>query len=161
WRQAWAKRTIIPLGSLLAIWGAVSAYKSAGADDLRTNIYQPLYLDLQTIDEAAQAASPEKQPLTPKLNELKKTGALARIPVTIQTRLGKVSERSGSLHVAVLAVHESLIREMSSRITQIRTEEMDRAWQEKTSQRLRELSKSGKGISDSATFTMNHSGRSR
>jgi hypothetical protein len=51
--------------------------------------------------------------------------------------------------MATLAAHEIVVREMSSRIMEIRTEESDHVWREKTSGALREMSTSKKGISDS------------
>ena len=56
--------------------------------------------------------------------------------------------------MAALAVKEIVIREMSARIMEIRTEEADRAWHQKTGVLLREMSaaKSKKGISDLFTL---------
>lgn len=54
-----------------------------------------------------------------------------------------------------------MLREMSSRIVRLRTEKVDRAWQQKTVQTLQELSRSQRGIADSFSFTMRHEGRSR
>ena len=88
------------------------------------------------------------------LKELTKTGAIERIPHSLKIRLVKVFGEATGTHMAALAVKEIVIREMSSRIMGIRTEEADRAWFEKTGGILREMSEanSKKGISD--RFTM-------
>lgn len=161
WKRAWAKLALIPLSTLLALWGAGSAYKFSGAEELRARIYEPLYADVRSLEESVQALSVEKLPTTQKLAELRQRGAFERIPSRIQSRILKVSDQAQTIHTAVMAVNEITVREMSSRIIQIRTEESDRIWLEKASQKIREMSSSGKGISDSVLFTFNHAGRSR
>ena len=88
------------------------------------------------------------------LKELRQTGAIERVPSTLKKRLVRVFEKATATHMAALAVHEIVIREMSSRIMEIKTEEADRAWHQKTSDALREMSKSmsKKGISDMVTL---------
>jgi hypothetical protein len=72
-----------------------------------------------------------------------------------------VFETAPKTHSAVTALHEIVQREMSSRLLLLRNEQMDRVWEQRTQERLRALSDSGKGISSMATFTMGHAGRSR
>jgi len=161
WKRAWAKVTLIPLGTTLAILTAGAAYKSSGAEELRAQVYQPLYGDVRSAEEAVEAVSIEKPPVMQKLPELRQTGAFERIPRAVQIRVLKVSEDAQKVHTAVLAVNEMILREMSARITQIRSEEVDRVWRQSASQRLRDMSTSKKGISDSVIFSLSHSGRSR
>lgn len=161
WRKAWAKFTLIPLGTIVAIWGLAYTYKTAGANELRTQVYQPLFSDLVNVEEAVQAVSAEKPPLMKALPELKQTGALELVPNHIRERILKVSEETSTIHTAVHAVRELALREISSRISQIRSEQADRIWQQKAVSSLREMSKSKKGIADSVSFTMRHEGRSR
>lgn len=158
WKAAWARIALIPV---LAIWVAIYTYKSTGADELRTKVYQPIYADLVRAEESLQAVSVEKMSIPKAFPELRQTGAFERIPSPLQRRLLKVFEEEPKIHTAVLAVSEIVAREMSSRIMQIRTEEKDRKWLQHTSSALREMSTSKKGISDSVTFSFKHAARSQ
>lgn len=163
WKKAWAKFTLIPAGTILAVWGSISTYKSSGADELRTQIYQPLYADVLSLEESTKAVSREKLPVIKALPALRRTGVTERIPGRIQSRLVKISEEAQRIHTAVTAVNELVIREMSSRIMQVRSDSIDRTWDQKVSETIRQISTSGKGISDSVTLfsAYSHSGRSR
>jgi hypothetical protein len=163
WKKTWAKFALIPVGTILAVWGSISTYKSSGAEELRTQIYQPLYADILSLEESTKAVSREKLPVMKALPALRRTGAIEQIPGRIQSRLVKISEEAQRIHTAVTAVNEFIIREMSSRITQVRSDSIDRTWNQKASEIIRQLSASGKGISDSVTLfsAYSHSGRSR
>ena len=146
--------TIIPLGAIVGIATLVYNYKTSDADELRALIYQPLYADLVKVENSLKAVSVDGLPLDKVLKELRQTGAIEGVPGTLKTRLMKVFEEATDVHLTALAVKEIIIREMSARIMEIRTEEADRAWQQKTSVVLREMSvgKSKKGISDRFTL---------
>lgn len=148
--------------SAIGIFGLVYTYQSTGADELRAKVYQPLYAELVRVEELLQSASAERVPNLKDFSEIRQTGAFERIPSPLRRRLQNVFEEEPKIHVAVLAVNELIVREMSSRIIQIRTEEQDRAWLEKTSRTLREMSTSEKGISDSVMLFRNakHAARS-
>lgn len=154
WKKATALVTFILIGTLLTIWGTNSSYKSIGADELRKLVYQPLYTDLVNVENSLMAVNIEELPPDKALKELRRTGAIKRIPGTLQKRLDKVFTEATGTHMAAVAVHDVVVREMSSRIMEIRTEEADRAWHQKTSDALREMSKSmsKKGISDMVTI---------
>lgn len=150
WRRAGAILTIIPLGAIVGIVTLAYNYKTSDADELRTLVYQPLYADLVKVENSLKAIDIKELPPDKTLKELTRTGAIERVPSSLKRRLVKAFKDSTETHMAALAVHEIIIREMSSRIMKIRTEEGDRAWFRKTSDALREmsLSKSEKGISD-------------
>ena len=154
WRKPWTKFTLIPLSTIVAIWSLAYAYKTTGANELTKDIYQPLYADLVKVESLLKDVSITELPPDKILKELRQTGALQRIPSALKGRLDKEFKKATETHMAALAVHEIVIREMSSRIMKIRTEEVDRAWHQKTSGVLREMSmsKSEKGISDSVTL---------
>jgi hypothetical protein len=155
WRRAWAKITLIPLlSSIVGIVALGYNYKTSDADELRTLIYQPLYADLVKVENSLRAVSIDGLPPDKVLRELRQTGAIERVPGTLKNRLVKVFEESTEAHMAALAVKEIVIREMSARIMEIRTEESDRAWHQKTGVLLREMSmaKPKKGISDLFTL---------
>jgi hypothetical protein len=62
------------------------------------------------------------------LAALRRTGAVERIPSWIQNRLAKISEKASRIHSAVIAVNEIVVREMSYRIMQARSEDTDQTW---------------------------------
>src|SRR2546426_5907026 len=95
------------------------------------------------------------------LAELERTGGFELAPRNLCVLVLRISEQSSKLATAVHTVRELALREMSSRILPIRTEESDRRWRENTVRTLREMSKSQKGIADSFSFTIRHEGRSR
>lgn len=154
WRKAWAILTLIPLGAIVGIATLAYNFKTSDADELRSLVYQPLYADLVKVENSITAIDIQQLPPDKALKELLKTGAIERIPGTLKGRLVKVFQESTATHMAALAVHEIVVRETSSRIMEIRTEEADRAWLQKTSDALREMSKSmsKKGISDIVTL---------
>ena len=129
-------------------------YKTSDADELRALIYQPLYADLVKVENSLKTVSIDGLPPDKALRELRQTGAIERVPGTLKGRLVKVFEEVNETHMAALAVKEIVIREMSARIMEIRTEEADRAWHQKTGVLLREMSmaKPKKGISDLFTL---------
>lgn len=143
------------------MWGAAYTYKTTGATELRTQVYQPLFSDLVVVEEAVEALSAEKPSFMKALPELKRTGGFELVPRGLRERILRISEQSSKIDAAVQTVRELALREMSSRIVHLRTEEADRTWQQKAVRTLREMSQSQKGIADSFRFTMRHEGRSR
>ncbi len=143
------------------MWGAVYTYKTTGATELRTQVYQPLFSDLVVIEESIEALSAERPSLMKAFPELKRTGGVELVPRGLRERILRIAEQSSKIDAAVQTVRELALREMSSRIVHLRTQESDRAWHEKTVRTLREMAKSQKGIADSFSFTMRHEGRSR
>lgn len=152
WKRAWAKAAAIPFGAIVTFAGLLYTYKTTGSEELRTLVYQPLYADLVQVENSLKAVSIQQMPLTKALNDLKQNGAIERIPGTLKERLFRASQEAGEIHNAAFNVHEIVIREMSSRVMEVRTEKADREWLKKTGDSLREQSKSKKGKSDQFTL---------
>lgn len=151
----------IPLGTLVALFGLMYTYKSTGSDELRAKVYQPLFADLIAVKESVQSVGVEKPPSTKALPELKQSGAFERVPFQIQLDLQRITDEASKIHLAVLTLNELVLREISSRIMQTRTETIDRDWHQRTSHSLLELSQQQKGIGDSVTQSFTHEARSR
>ena len=150
WKRAGAILTIIPI---VGIAGLAYDYKTSDADQLRTLVCQPLYADLNKVEFAINTINLDKLPPDEALTELRRTGAINLIPSRLKTRVVNVFREATDTHMSGLEVKEIVIREMSSRIMEIRTEEVDKAWFEKTSRVIRETPTSKKkGISDSVTL---------
>jgi hypothetical protein len=152
WKNAWAKATLIPFSTIVAVVTLAYTYTTSDADALRTRVYQPLFADLAKAENSLKAVSIQQMPPTKTLNDLKQTGAIERIPPTLKERLVRAFQQASETHMAALDIHEIAIREMSSRIMEIRNEKEDRAWLQKTSDALREMTMSKKGISDRVTL---------
>lgn len=163
WKTARAKFTLTLLGTIVACATFILTYKTTGADELRARVYQPLFADIVSVEESVQAISAENPAVMKALPGLKRSGAFELIPLQTQRRIVKVSEDISTFHIAIDAVREIALREMSSRILKIRSKERDQIWLKKTERILREMSKSKKGISDSVTLlsAMKHEARSR
>ena len=157
--QGWYERNTaiawligIIAAAIVGIAGLIINYKASHAEELRTLVYQPLYDDLVEVEKALKAVSIAKMPPTKALNHLKQNGGIERIPSNMKERLIRVSQEAGDAHMAASEVHEIVIREMSSRIMVIRSERADREWLAKTTDALREMTMSKKGISDRVTL---------
>lgn len=163
WKRAWGIFTILPLGAIVGVVTLANNYKTTDANELSKDVYQPLYADLVKVETSIKAVSLDGLPPDKALKELRQTGAIERVPGTLKTRLVNVFREAAETHMAALNVKEIVIREMSSRIMEIRTEEADRAWFQKTSGVLRAMPTSKKGISDRVTLVqgVTHDSRSQ
>jgi hypothetical protein len=133
----------------------------AGADDLRTKVYQPLYSEVTEIEEAVQANSTEKPIVNSSLLSVKRTGDFGRMPRHLQDRIEAAYTRAKDIGSDVPLVTEQIQRLVSARLTHLRTEEEDHAWRINATKRLEEEQLSRPGISPMVTFSFNHAGRSR
>jgi hypothetical protein len=144
--------------SLLALY---LTYMYAGADDLRTKVYQPLYSEVAGIEESLQANSTEKPVVNSSLQSVKRSGDFGRMPRELQNRIEEAYTRAESIGSDVPLVTEQIQRLVSARLTHLRTEEGDHTWHRNATKRLEQEQASRPGISPMVTFTFNHAGRSR
>ncbi len=163
WKSVIARMALIPLGAIIACLTLTYTYKTTGAVELRTQIYQPLYADLLQVESSIQAANAQHPAFMKTLQDLRRSGALEQIPSDIKATLLRISQDVSEVQAAITAVRDLVLREMSARILQIRTKEQDEAWRNKAETILRAQSKSQKGFSDTVTLLskMNHEARSR
>jgi hypothetical protein len=140
----WRKRTraklaLIPVATIVLIWSAEYTYKTTGATELRTQVYEPLFSDLVAVEESVDALSAEQLAIMKSLSERKRTGGAHLVPRGLRECILRISEQSSKVDAAVQTVRELALREMSSRIVHLRTEDSDRAWHQKTIRALREV----------------------
>src|SRR5258708_5844167 len=88
WKQAWGR---ISIGTVLTVTALVYTYKTNGAQDLRTQVYQPLFADFNTLEQSVQTVSTES-PGVKTLPELTGSGALERIPTKLREKILKANE---------------------------------------------------------------------
>lgn len=163
WKRAGARLTLIPVATIVSILTLAYTYKTTGANELRSEVYQPLYADVLSAEQSIQAVSTENAAFMTAFQKLRRSGAFERVPASVQKRLVKISEDASTIYSAINSVREIAIREMSAQIIKIRTEQGDRIWQMKAESALREMSKSKKGFADTVNLLsrMNHEARSR
>jgi len=141
------------------MWTALIAYKSSGADELRSSVYQPLFSDLSAIKFATQALSAEAPPTAKSLPGLQQSGAFVRVPRRLRDGFRRTVEDASALHGRVAAFREVAIRQMSARMMNVRTEEMDRIWRQRAVNALQNLAAARPGMYDSVTMTLSHESR--
>lgn len=152
------KALLVTAMSLLTLY---LTYTYAGADDLRTKIYQPLYSEVAGIEESLQDNSTEKPVANSSLQSVKRSGDFGRMPRSLQNRIQEAYTRAETIGSDVPFVTEEIQRLVSARLTHIRTEEGDGAWHRGATKRLEEEQASRPGISPMVTFTFHHAGRGR
>ncbi len=161
----WLKSLPATVKTLLAIGIPLVAiyltYTYAGADDLRTKVYQPLYSEVTAIEGSLQSNSIENPMANSALHSLKGSGDFGRMPKHLQDRIEAAYTRAESIGSDVPLLSEQIQRLVSARLTQLRTEEEDRTWLINATKRLEQEQASGPGISPMVTFSFNHAGRSR
>jgi hypothetical protein len=156
WPKIWKSIGALAAAAL-TLWGAVFTYKTTGAQELRTQLYQPLFTDLAITKNATESLSSEA-PSPKTLPELQRTGVFERAPQHLREEFVRIADSAASLRAAVLAVRDIVIREASAQLMAIRSQELDREWHARAVARLQIP---GKGISDSSTQTFRHEARGR
>ena len=152
-----------PLGTIVASLGLIQAYKTTGANELRTQVYQPLHADILNVEQSIQAVSTETLVFMKAFNELKGSGAFQQTPLDLQRRIVKISDDVSAIQLAITAVREIALRGRClhgfSKSEQNRKIEH---WRNKAESVLRDA-QSKAGFSDTATLfsKMNHEARSR
>ena len=159
-KRLWRVWTIIPTAVIVGIIGLCVTYKTTGAEDLRSKVYQPLHNDILLVEASVRSANIGTPPITKALAEMQQSGAILRVPPFLRNRLFETLGQATEVTNAVFPITERIIREMSERIMKIRAEEDDRRWLSAIQVRFREKHKEKKGISDITTFgTLRHAGR--
>lgn len=159
-KWSWKVPTV-PVATLLTLWGAVQAYQYTGADELRKQLYQPVYADVLTMERAVKGPGVESRPFPKSLPALVNDGTVERIPMPLRGQLLRVRDDTSKMHTNVMAIAEEVVRGMSAKIMTIRSEAQDKDWIERTRERLRQIDVSRAGKFDMATLTLSHLGRSR
>ena len=148
------------LATGLSLLGLYFPYKYTGADDQRSKIYQPLYSEVASIEEALEANSTEKPFVSKTLATIKRSGDYGRMPTHLQNTMQEAYTRAGSVQSDVFPVTEQIQRLISLRLAQLRTEEVDQIWRREATKKLQEEQALRPGISPMRMFTFTHAGRS-
>jgi hypothetical protein len=145
---------------LLGLLGAYFTYAYTGADGLRTEIYEPLYEEIGTMERCLESNVLEQTFTSQTYNALQKTGKLERIPKSLRDELQEVYAKDGESSSHLLPVLHRVEMMIPERVRQIRSADDDAAWTQKTVERLnRELDLRGMG-GIYARFQFQHTGHS-
>jgi hypothetical protein len=157
WHSVVGRSVTISASTVVALLGLAYTYKTNGAEELRAQVYRPLFSDLGIIKTFVLSLSSEQGPYLKSLPDLQKTGAFEQAPREVRDQFTRLADDASVLNAAVLSVRETVVREMSARIMVLRSEAFDIDWRQRT---LRALNVPGRGVSDSVSFQLSHEARS-
>jgi len=153
----WAKVIGFPV---LALVGLYFTYTYTGADSLRTEIYEPLYEEVGTIERCLQSNVLEQVFASQTYSALQKTGKLERVPRSLRDELQEVYAKGGESWGHLFPVLHQVEILIPERVRRIRSADDDAAWTQKTVEQLnRELDLRGMG-GIYARFQFQHTGHS-
>jgi hypothetical protein len=78
------------LATLGALVGLYSGYVNFGVDSLRTDIYQPLFREINVMDDAVQSNILEKGYSTESYETIRKNGNLLRVPKSLRDKISRL-----------------------------------------------------------------------
>jgi hypothetical protein len=145
---------------LLGLLGLYFTYTYTGADGLRTEIYEPLYEEVGTMERCLQSNVLEQGFTSQTYASLQKTGKLSRVPKSLRDDLQEVYSKGGESWGHLFPVLHRVEILVPERIRQIRSADDDTAWTQKTVEQLnREIDLRGLG-GVYARFQFQHTGHS-
>jgi hypothetical protein len=156
-RTFWAWVIGLPLLGFLSVY---FTYTYTGADGLRTEIYEPLYEEVGTMERCLQSNVLEQGFTSQTYSALQKTGKLVRVPKSLRDELQEVYAKGGESWGHLFPVLHRVEILIPERVRQIRNAEDDAAWTQKTVEQLnREMDLRGLG-GIYARFQFQHTGHS-
>jgi hypothetical protein len=144
------------VATLIALY---SGYVNLGTDSLRSDIYQPLYREINVMDESVQNNSMEKNFSAESYDAMRKNGNLFRIPKSLRNKIIRVYELSSQEHSHVFPLVRLVAYKMPTQITAMRNEAQDREWADSTVVQLNSQLKTPVELYG-FSFQMSHTARS-
>jgi hypothetical protein len=157
----WGKKALERLFglSLLGIVALYYTYKTTGAENLRAEIYEPLYAEIVKIEVAFGDDMVQAVPST-TYTSLKQSGKIERLPLSLKTQLNKFYAESGEVKSLGFPVLIKIERTVTAYIEKIRSEADDRNWRDRVVAQLNHDTNLQALGSTYARFAMHHSGHS-
>ena len=152
-KKLWSLLALVGLVALFLIWNY------AGAEDLRTKVYQPLYSEVASFENFLEAMNQTAPFSTDTRHALKTKGEWHRLPQSLQREIDQVYEQASEMFGALTSLSPRLQRLMSAKIMNLRTSESDAQWTRKAVEQLRQAERNEQGISPARSFVMKHTGR--
>jgi len=93
----WLMSHKLKLATFSTLVGLYSGYANFGVDSLRTDIYQPLYREINVVDDAVQANILEKNYSSESYETIRKNGNLLRVPKSLRDKISHLYRLAVSL----------------------------------------------------------------
>jgi hypothetical protein len=133
WRKAKKLLLAVPFA---AAYGVYAGYINTGADNLRVDIYQPLYKEIATLDQSLQANNFEQNYSSDALESLKRNGNLLRIPKSLQAKILLAYDKTGQVRGHVFPVLQRIAIIVPAQVNLIRNQGNDLAWADRAVKQL-------------------------
>jgi hypothetical protein len=147
------------LGAILGTMGLGYTYINTGSDSLRTDIYQPLYTEINVMDGAVRSNNRYNNYSSASYEAIRKSGNLLRIPRSLREKISRLYQLSSEEHSHILPVTMRIAWMMPQEIRAIRTQADDKAWAEKTVIQLNSQARTPVEVYG-LSFNMSHTARS-
>lgn len=160
WKWVRSHKISVSFGTVIAVIGMCGTYIYTGADSLRTDIYQPLYLEIGEVDLAIHANNMGTNYSSEVYQRLTRNGSLGRIPKPIREKIIRLYDVAGEARGRIIPIAHKISVLMPQEIVKVRTKSDDKTWTEKTVVQLNADAASGlnQGSFPMAAFTFNHTG---
>ena len=142
---------------VLAIIGLTLNYKYHESEDLRNNLYRPLYTELAQIENAIQQNRIELNFSTTVKSSLDEKGEINRLPKDLRGQVQHAYADAASL-IGNMGIVEKVERTTSAEIQRIRTKKQDEEWGHKTVSEMNTELMSKPGQSAIRSFEFKHPG---
>jgi hypothetical protein len=157
WLSGFEFKAVVGVG--LTVTGLLLTYKYNGADDLRNKVYSPLNADMERAQSLVSIDG--SQPFSGnRFVSLKQSGDFYRLPKSLQHDVSDFYDGAARLQGNNNAVMEIVERQLSSRISAIRTEDSDREWIVEAASRIR-AQEQKLGASGIRSFSFSHAYQGR
>jgi len=159
----WVRSHKLPTAGILTAIGlsfSYASYLNTGADSLRTDIYQPLYREIGSLDVAIHSNNMGTNYSSDVYETLTRNGSLGRIPKSLRAEIIQLYRVEGEARAHIIPVAHKISVLMPPEIARIRTDTDDKMWIEKTVAQLNREAATGlsQGSFPMASFTFNHTG---
>jgi hypothetical protein len=124
------------IGSICALMGLYLTYIYTGADGLRTEVYEPLYQEVSTVQQSLPWNSLDKEIPSNVFDNLNRSGKALRIPKSLRLKLQQVYSKSLAARAHVSPLTRKIEILVPDYIRGIRTERDDKVWSAKTVEQL-------------------------
>jgi len=144
---------------VLAIIGLGLNYKYHESEDLRNNLYRPLYAELTQIENGIEQNHMVVTFPTTTKSTLEEKGEINRLPKELRNQMERAYADAASL-IGDMRVVEEVERTTSAQIQRIRAKRQDEEWSQKTVSEMNAQLMSKPGQSAIRSFEFKHPGTS-
>ncbi len=142
----------VSVSVVLGACGLYLTYSYTGAEVLRT-IYQPLYSEILANEGSMGGNLMTPQFTRATLDSLQRTGDLERVPKPLRDQMLQLYNEAASVHADAWGISVIVEAEVTRSVKLLRTEEIDKAWVQKTIRQLNEDQKTTNELSRLRTFS--------